>query len=275
ARVCFNALIDRRPTAIARCADAKDVAAALDFAQSNALQIAVRGGGHNPAGHCVLDDGLVIDLTRLRGVAVDPEARIAVSEGGATGVDFDAATQAHGLATPGGVVGSTGVTGLALGGGIGYLTAQLGLTCDNLVGAELVTPAGEVVPAGGDGDRELLWGLRGGGGNVGIVAQAEFRLHPVERVVGGKLTYSGDGVPDAFRIFRDIDARAGRDFGCQAQLVLDDALALGLQVFPCYTGSEEHPDELERLRAAPGRVEDEVRSRALLHQQTMLRPGHA
>src|SRR6476660_1690045 len=141
ARLSFNLLVDRRPTGIARCLDASDVANALAFAQANDLEIAVRGGGHNPAGHCAVDDGLVVDLSRMRGVDVDPEAGVAVSGGGATWLDFDAATQQHGLVTPGGVVGSTGVTGLALGGGIGHLTAQHGLTCDNLIGAEIVTPA--------------------------------------------------------------------------------------------------------------------------------------
>ena len=136
ARLCFNLLIDRRPAAIVRCVDARDVAASLAFAQSHDLEVAVRGGGHNPAGHCAVDDGLVIDLSRMRNVEVDPGARLAVAEGGATWLDFDAATQAHGLVTPGGVVGSTGVTGLALGGGIGHLTAQYGLTCDNVIAAE-------------------------------------------------------------------------------------------------------------------------------------------
>src|SRR3954452_20393864 len=193
ARLSFNLLIDRRPAVIARCVDADDVAAALAFAQSNALEIAVRGGGHNPAGHCAVDDGLVIDLSRMRNVEVDPERRIARSEGGPPWLDLDAATQQHGLVTPGGVVGSTGVTGLALGGGIGHLTAQFGLTCDNLIAAELVTPAGEVVRANGDDTPELLWGIRGGGGNFGVVTRAKFRLHPLERVVGGRLEYAGEG----------------------------------------------------------------------------------
>src|SRR3954452_7466665 len=165
ARLCFNLMIDRRPGVIARCVDAADVSKALDFGQARGLEIAVRGGGHNPAGHCAVDDGLVIDLSRMRSVHVDPEKESAISQGGATWLDFDAATQAHGLVTPGGVVGSTGVTGLAIGGGIGHLTAQHGFTCDNLVGAELVIPTGEVVRASDDENPELLWGLRGGGGN--------------------------------------------------------------------------------------------------------------
>ena len=140
ARVSFNAAIDRHPAVIARCAGPNDVAAAFDYARATGLEVAVRGGGHNPAGHCLLDGGLVIDLSQLRGVEVDAEAGIARAQGGSTWLDFDAATQAFGFVTPGGVVGSTGVCGLTLGGGIGHLTAQYGLTCDNLVGAELVTP---------------------------------------------------------------------------------------------------------------------------------------
>jgi FAD/FMN-containing dehydrogenase len=274
ARLCFNLLIDRRPAAIARCLDAEDVATALAFARSNALEIAVRGGGHNPAGHCAVDDGLVVDLSRMRNVDVDSDARLAVAEGGATWLDFDSATQTHGLVTPGGVVGSTGVTGLTLGGGIGHLTAQYGLTCDNLIAAELVTPAGGVVRSSGDENPELLWGIRGGGGNFGVVTRARFRLHPLQRVVGGKLAYSGDAVRDALRIFRDIDARAGNELSCQAQLVLDESLIPGLEVVPCYTGSEDHPEELEALRAAPGLVSDGVRSRGFLEQQRIFDPGY-
>ena len=209
ARLCFNLLIDRRPAAIARCRNPSDVATALAFAQAEGLEVAVRGGGHNPAGHCAVDDGLVIDLTRMRDVAVDPGAGIARSEGGATWLDFDAATQAHGLVTPGGVVGSTGVAGLTLGGGIGHLTAQHGLTCDNLFGAEVVTPGGEVVWVSAEENPELLWGLRGGGGNFGVAVRLDFRLHPLERVVGGPLGYSGTAVREALRAFRDVDVALG------------------------------------------------------------------
>jgi FAD/FMN-containing dehydrogenase len=274
ARLCFNLLIDRRPAAIARCLGAADVAAALAFARAQGLEVAVRGGGHNPAGHCAVDGGLVIDLSRMRGVDVDADARIARSEGGATWLDFDAATQAHGLVTPGGVVGSTGVAGLALGGGIGHLTAQHGLTCDNLVGAELVTPDGEVVRAGAEDNPELLWGLRGGGGNFGVATRLEFRLHPLESVVGGRLEYKGAGVREAVRTFRDVDARAGRDLSCQAQLTLDQSLVPTLVVVPCYTGSGADPEELRALRSAPGLVNDGVRPQTFLDQQRVFDPGY-
>jgi FAD/FMN-containing dehydrogenase len=274
ARTSFNLLIDRRPAAIARCIDADDVAAALALAQESDLEIAVRGGGHNPAGHCAVDDGLVVDLTRMRGVEVDPNRRLAVSQGGATWSDFDAATQAHGLVTPGGVVGSTGVTGLTLGGGIGHLTAQHGLTCDNLVAAELVTPAGEVVRADGDENPELLWGLRGGGGNFGVVTRGEFRLHPLERVVGGRFDYEGQEVRGALRAFRDADARAGNEISVQCQIGATEELVPKLVVVPCYTGEGEDTEELRALRAAPGLVNDAVRTQGFLDQQLVFDPGY-
>ena len=267
ARRCFNALVDRRPTVIVRCLGARDVATAFDFAQAHGLQVAVRGGGHNPAGHCVLDGGLVIDLSQMRTVEVDGDARIARAQGGATWLDFDAATEAFGLVTPGGVVGSTGVCGLTLGGGIGHLTAQHGLTCDNLVGAELVTPDGAVLHAGPDENAELLWGLRGGGGNFGVATRLEFRLHPLERVVGGLLTYGGSGVRDAFRSFRDLVARSPRDLSCQAVLAVDESLTPVLVVVPCYTGSNADPEALRELRSVPGLVDDGARSLTFLEQQ--------
>ena len=274
ARLSFNLLIDRRPAAIARCVDADDVVTALAFAQGQGLEIAVRGGGHNPAGHCSVDDGLVIDLSRMRNVEVDPERRVAISEGGATWLDFDAATQKHGLATPGGVVGSTGVTGLTLGGGIGHLTAQYGLTCDNLIAAEVVTPTGDVVRAGDDEDPVLLWGLRGGGGNFGVVTRAEHRLHAVERVVGGRLRYEGESVRDALRTFRDIDGSAGNDFACQSQLVIGESMEPGLVVLPCWTGEGSRPKELDALRSAPGLVSDTVHPRSFLEQQKEFDPAY-
>jgi FAD/FMN-containing dehydrogenase len=272
ARLCFNLLVDRRPTAIARCLDASDVSNALAFAQANDLEIAVRGGGHNPAGHCVVDDGLVIDLSRMRNVEVDQENGVAISEGGATWLDFDTAAQAHGLVTPGGVVGSTGVTGLTLGGGIGHLTAQHGLTCDNLIAAELVTPAGEVIRASNGQNPELLWGLRGGGGNFGVVTRVELRLHRVERVVGGRLDYEGDAVRGALRVFRDVDAEAGNEISVQCQISTKDDLTPTLNVVPCSTGGDT--EQIDALRAAPGLVDDGLREQGFLDQQRIFDPGY-
>jgi FAD/FMN-containing dehydrogenase len=270
ARRCYNALVDRRPAVIARCAGPGDVAAAFDFARTHGLEVAVRGGGHNPAGHCVLDGGLVIDLSQMRAVEVDGNARIARADGGATWLDFDSATQALGLVTPGGVVGSTGVGGLTLGGGIGHLTAQHGLTCDNLVGAEVVTPDGSVVHAAPDENADLLWALRGAGGNFGVATRLEFRLHPLDGVVGGMFEFRGRGVRDVLRRFRDIVAQSPGDLSCQAVLTVDESLAPALAIVPCYTGSHADPEELRTLRSAPGLVADGVRSQTFLDQQRIL-----
>jgi FAD/FMN-containing dehydrogenase len=270
ARRGFNALIDRRPALIVRCVNADDIATALGFAQGHELEVAVRGGGHNPAGHCVCDSGLVIDLSQMRNVEVDAEKRIARAEGGATWLDFDSATQSFGLVTPGGVVVSTGVTGLSLGGGIGHLTAQYGFTCDHIVAAEMVTPEGLVIRASTDENPDLLWGLRGGGGNFGVVTRLEFRLHPLENVLGGRLVYKGAGVREALLRYRDIVARSPRDLSCQVALGVDEELVPVLEIFPCYTGSEEDPKELRMLRSTPGLIEDGLRKHSFLEQQRMI-----
>jgi FAD/FMN-containing dehydrogenase len=270
ARRGFNALVDRRPAVIARCTGAGDVAAAFDFARTHRLDVAVRGGGHNPAGHCVVEGGLVIDLTQMRKVEVDVDTRTARSEGGATWLDFDTATQTAALVTPGGVVGSTGVAGLTFGGGIGHLTAQYGLTCDGLVAAELVTPDGSVVRAGEGGDGELLWGLRGGGGNFGVATWLQFRLHPLEHVVGGMLRYSGADVRDSARAFLELAAGAPRDLSVQATLGVDADLTPVLEITPCYTGPDGDSDELRALRTLPGIAADSVRPQTFMDQQAIV-----
>jgi FAD/FMN-containing dehydrogenase len=179
------------------------------------------------------------------------------------------------MVTPGGVVGSTGVTGLALGGGIGHLTAQYGLTCDNLIVAELVTAAGERVSASADQNPELLWGLRGGGGNFGVVTQATVRLYPLERVVGGRLQYAGEEpVREALRRFRDIATDGPSDLSIQAQLTTDQSLTPELDVVPCYTGSDGEPDDLAVLRSFEGLVNDTVREQTFLDQQRIFDPGY-
>jgi FAD/FMN-containing dehydrogenase len=201
ARTIWNGAIDRRPALIARCREPADVAAALRLARERELPIAVRGGGHGIAGTAVCDDGLVIDLSPMKGIAVDPAARIARAQGGVLWGELDAATQAHGLATVGGIVTHTGIAGLTLGGGIGWLMRRCGATVDNLVGAEVVTVDGNVVTA----DDELLFGLRGGGGNFGVVTTFEYRLHEIgPTVLAGPLYFALEDGPEVLRFYRDF-----------------------------------------------------------------------
>ena len=205
ARKIWNGAIDRRPALIARCRDARDVAAALRLARERDLQIAVHGGGHGVAGLAVNDGGLVIDLSSMKAIAVDAQARTARAQGGVLWGELDAATQAHGLATVGGIVTHTGIAGLTLGGGIGWLMRRHGATVDNFAGAEVVTPDGAIVRA----DDELMWGLRGGGGNFGVVTEFEYRIHPIgPTVLAGPIYYALDDAPAALRHYRDFIAQA-------------------------------------------------------------------
>jgi FAD/FMN-containing dehydrogenase len=201
-----------RPALIVRCEGAADVGAAIGFARSNALPIAVRAGGHSIAGFSTADGGVVVDLSRLRGVRVDPKGRRAYVEPGATWADVDHETLAHGLATTGGLVSSTGVAGFTLGGGIGWLMREHGLACDNLVGADLVAADGRFVRAGADENPELLWGLRGGGGNFGVVTHLELALHPIPQVVyAGPIFFPADAAGPLLRRFRAWAEQAPND----------------------------------------------------------------
>ena len=206
-RRVFNADIDRRPSVIARCASTADVVAAIGFAREHRLEISVRGGAHNTAGTAVCDDGLMVDLSLLNAVTVDPTARRARVGGGALLADMDAATQAQGLAVPAGLVSHTGVGGLTLGGGMGWLTRKFGLSIDNLVSAEVVTADGRVLRAAEDDEPDLFWAIRGGGGNFGVVTSFEFRLHEVDPMVQfGLFFWSLDQGPEALRLVREITA---------------------------------------------------------------------
>jgi len=191
-RRSFNGTVDRHPKLIVLCASPADVARALRHGRDNGLQIAVRGGGHSVAGHGLVDGGLVVDLRPMRDVAVDPDARIARAGGGTLWEGFDDATQRHGLAVTGGTFVDTGIGGLTLGGGLGYLMGAYGLTCDNLVGAELVTADGRVLEVDGSSDPELLWALRGGGGNFGVATRLDLGLHPVGELSAGNLIVALD-----------------------------------------------------------------------------------
>src|SRR6185436_2372346 len=187
ARRVQNGLIDRRPAVIVRCAGATDIAEAVKLARSSGLEISVRGGGHNVAGRAVAEGGLMIDLAPMKGIHVDPKTRVARAQGGALWKEFNRETQVHGLATTGGVVGSTGVGGLTLGGGVGWLMARYGLALDNLRTATLVLADGRVVRTSADEEPDLFWAIRGGGGNFGVATALEFELHPVGPVVVGGL----------------------------------------------------------------------------------------
>jgi FAD/FMN-containing dehydrogenase len=205
ARQIWNAMIDRRPAVIVQCADSDDVRLALNFAREHKLEIAIRGGGHNIAGNGICDGGLLIDFSGLRAVEVDPDARIARVQPGAILADLDEATQRHGLATPVGINSTTGVAGLTLGGGFGWLTRRHGMTVDNLLSADVVTADGSLLHASAEENADLFWGLRGGGGNFGIVTQFEFRLHPVgPEILAGLVIYpleQGDQVLRGYREF--------------------------------------------------------------------------
>jgi FAD/FMN-containing dehydrogenase len=217
-RTLFNSMIDLRPGAIARVADEDDVAACVSWARRTGTPLAVRAGGHSVAGASLNDGGLVIDMRGFDSIEVDPDARAARAGAGLTWARFDAATQEHGLATTGGRVSTTGIAGLTLGGGSGWLERSYGLACDNLIGAELITASGERVRASEDENPELLWSLRGGGGNFGVVTTLEYRLHPVGPIVfGGLAAYDpahGRALGAAFRDFHEGGPdQAGLAFG--------------------------------------------------------------
>jgi hypothetical protein len=219
ARAVWNGSVDRRPRLVARCRGTADVAASVRYAREQDLEIAVRGGGHNVAGTAACDDGLVIDLSAMRSVWVDPTGRTARVQGGALWGDVDHETQAYGLATTGGIVGHTGVAGLTLGGGIGWLMRKHGLTIDNLVAAEVVTADGNILRASRDEHPDLFWALRGGGGNFGIVTSFVFALHPVGPIVmAGPVFWPADDTIDVLRYYRDFLADIPDELGTVIRL---------------------------------------------------------
>ena len=253
ARAVWNGMVDRRPRLIARCTGAADVAAAVRFARHRDLEIAVRGGGHNVAGTAVCDGGLVIDLSAMRAVTVDPAQRTALVQGGALWGDVDHETQAHGLATTGGIVSHTGVAGVCLGGGIGWLMRKHGLTVDNLLEAEVVTAEGNIIRASTREHPDLFWALRGGGGNFGVVTSFRLALHPIgPTVTAGPVFWEAEDTADVLHFYRDFLAGAPDELGTVVRLgtipplrVISHELHFkpAIAVASCYAGAV---DEGER-----------------------------
>jgi FAD/FMN-containing dehydrogenase len=213
ARRVYNGMIDRRPAVVVRPVNVGDVMAAVDLARENGVDLAIRGGGHSVPGFGTCDGGVVIDLSAMRGVHVDPVAGLARAEGGATWGDFNAATYPFGLATTGGIISTTGVAGLTLGGGIGYLDRAYGLSCDNLVSADVVTADGRFVTASETDNADLLWALRGGGGNFGVVTSLQFRVHPVKDIYGGPMFYNLEDAETILRFYREFIDDAPEQLG--------------------------------------------------------------
>jgi FAD/FMN-containing dehydrogenase len=245
ARKVHNGLIDKRPACIFRCRTADEVVRAIEFARKHDLEISVRGGGHNVGGRAVTQGGVMIDLSLMNAVTVDPQARTATAGAGATWADFNNATLQHGLATTGGVISSTGVAGLTLGGGLGWLMAQHGMTVDNLISAEVVTADKRVLTASESENPDLFWAIRGGGGNFGVVTSFTFRLHPVRDGVGGLVVHPLDNAPAMLRFFRETTARAPDELTVFGGLLhAADGSGAKVAAMVAY-----HPDPVEGMKA--------------------------
>jgi FAD/FMN-containing dehydrogenase len=249
-RAVFNGMIDRRPAAIVRCADATDVARAITLARTHDLVVSVRGGGHNVAGNAVCDGGIMLDLSLMKDLAVDPGARVAVAGPGLTLGELDRGSQQYGLATPLGVMSGTGIAGLTLGGGLGWLNGRYGLACDNLVGADVVTADGDLLRAGPESHPDLFWALRGGGGNFGVVTSFSYALHPVGPVLAGALVHPWSQAPEVLRFHDAFLATAPDELTTAVSLGVDESGAPALSIAVCWCGSPEDGERaLRPLRA--------------------------
>jgi hypothetical protein len=259
ARAVFNGMIDKRPAMIIRCAGTSDVMRGVDFARTHDLPLAVRSGGHNVAGKAVCDGGLMLDLSPMKGMRVDPARRSARAQPGLTLGDFDHETQIFGLATPLGVVSMTGIAGLTLGGGLGWLNGKHGLACDNLLSADVVTADGGLLTASEEENEDLFWGLRGGGGNFGVVTSFEYRLYPVGQVLAGGLRYSAAEARDALRFHHEFARSCPDELTTSASLGRDPDGSLVVGVSVCYCGELEEGERVLRpMRAFGSPLEDGI-----------------
>jgi hypothetical protein len=284
ARSIWNAMIDRRPALIARCTSSQDVIEAVNFARENHLLLSVRGGGHNVAGNALNDGGLMIDLSPMKEIQVDPQNATANAQPGVVFGELDRATQPYGLAVPGGIVSETGIAGLTLGGGFGWLTRKYGFTCDNLISAEVVTADGELLAASEDENPDLYWGIRGGGGNFGIVTSFKYRLRPVgPEVFAGTIIYSLDAAAEALRFYRDFTTGTPEELGAMAVFRLAPPAPFipqelhgkpVLAIIVCYVGEvEEGKRVLQPLRDFGHPVFDGLKPTTFTAHNSSLDPG--
>ncbi|SFI94917.1 FAD/FMN-containing dehydrogenase [Nocardioides psychrotolerans] len=268
ARSVYNAMIDRRPLAIVQAVDVADVRTAVAAARESGLDLAIRGGAHSVPGFGTVDDGIVLDLSAMKGIRIDPEKRIARVQGGCTWGDFDHAAHAFGLATTGGIISTTGVAGLTLGGGIGYLARAHGLSIDNLRSADVVLADGTFVTASENEHPDLFWALRGGGGNFGVVTELEFDLHPVDTIYGGPMFFELNVAEDLFKTYREWIAAAPRTMGAfpafqiapPLPFVPEDRVGEPFALLvSCFNGSDEDAEVLlQELRAVGKPVAEHV-----------------
>ncbi len=273
-REVWNGMIDRRPACIAVCKSVSDVQRAVNFARANNVPLAVRGGGHNAAGLSSVDGGLVIDLRAMRDVVVDRERKLARAGGGATWADFDRATAAHGLASTGGAVSTTGIAGLTLGGGLGWLMRSCGLACDNMSAADVVTADGRLVRASASENPDLFWALRGGGGNFGVVTSFEFRLHAVSTVLGGLLVYPISRARDVLRLYRDVTRTAPEALTVFAAMMHTPDGAPVIALAMCYNGPVDDGERaIAAIRAFGAPIAGEVGPIPYTALQSMLDAG--
>jgi FAD/FMN-containing dehydrogenase len=274
ARRIWNASVDKRPRVIARCSGLPDVVTAVNFARANNLVTAIRGGGHNVGGRGLCEDGMVIDLSAMRAVSVDSAKRIVRVQGGATLGDLDRETHIFGLAVPTGIVPKTGIGGLTLGGGVGWLIRKYGMTIDNLLSCQLVTADNRLLTASASEHQDLFWALRGGGGNFGVVTSFEFRAHPVHTVLGGMLVYPRQAALNVIRNFRDFIASAPDELTAYAGLLHGPDGGPIVAIVPCYCGDiSEGERVLEPLRRFGGPVVDAIKAIPFPAMQSLFAPA--